>query len=84
MSGDGAIGRLMRSRRPFDLVAMLVIGLVIVAAALVPAVTANVGGTVTIRGDVTASSKPISFIDVGFWSPQNGVVSSTTRRPTIR
>ena len=57
---------------------MLVIGLVIVGAALVPAVTANVGGTVTIRGVVTASSKPISFIDVGFWSPQNGVVNTTT------
>jgi hypothetical protein len=56
---------------------MLAIGFVVVAAALVPAITANVGGTETIRGDVSASSRPVSFITVGFWSPQNGVISTT-------
>ena len=67
-----------RSRRLFDLVAMLAIGFVIVAAALVPAITANVGGTETVRGDVTASSRPVAFIPVGFWSPQDGVLSRAT------
>src|SRR3978361_32314 len=57
---------------------MLAIGLVIVAAALVPAITANVGGTETGRGDVTASSRPVAFIPVGFWSPQGGVLSTAT------
>jgi hypothetical protein len=74
----------LRSRRLFDLVAMLAIGFVIVAAALVPAVTANVGGTDTIRGEVTASSKPVAFIEVGFWSPQSGVVATTTTDPNGR
>ncbi|HEV7623350.1 MAG TPA: carboxypeptidase-like regulatory domain-containing protein [Amnibacterium sp.] len=78
MSGNGTIRMGFRSRRLFDLVAMLGIGVVIVAAALVPAVTANVGGTDTIRGDVTVSAKPVPFIAVGFWSPQNGVRASTT------
>ena len=77
VSGDGAMRRLVRSRRVFDLVAMLAIGFVIVAAALVPAVTANVGGTDTIRGEVTASSKPVAFMTVGFWSPQSGVGPTT-------
>ncbi|MCU1474845.1 carboxypeptidase-like regulatory domain-containing protein [Amnibacterium sp.] len=78
MSGNGTIRARFRSRRIFDLVAMLSIGLVIVAAALVPAITANVGGTDTIRGVVTVSAKPVPFITVGFWSPQNGVRASTT------
>jgi len=78
VSGSGSIRAVFRSRRLFDLVAMLGIGLVVVAAALVPAVTANVGGTDTVRGEVTASGQPISFIPVGFWSPQQGVVSTAT------
>lgn len=77
MSGDGRVRQSFRSRRLFDLVAMLAIGFVIVAAALVPAVTANVGGTETIRGEATVSSKPIAFIAIGFWSPQNGVIATT-------
>jgi len=67
-----------RSRRLFDLVAMLVIGLVVVGAALIPAITANVGGTDTVRGDVTASGGPVAFIPVGFWSPQGGVLFHAT------
>ncbi|MGN6742234.1 MAG: carboxypeptidase-like regulatory domain-containing protein [Amnibacterium sp.] len=78
MSGSGTIRQRFRSRRPFDLVAMLAIGLVIVAAALVPAVTANVGGTDVIRGVVTSGRKAVAFVTVGFWSVQNGVLSATT------
>jgi hypothetical protein len=61
-----------RGRR-FDLLAMLAIGLVIVAAALLPAVTANSGGTTTVRGDVTTvDGKPLAFFPVGFWTESDG------------
>lgn len=68
-----------RRGRWFDLVAMLAIGVVVVGAALIPAVTANSGGTITVRGDVTADGKPLAFFPVGFWSSTNGVQGATTR-----
>jgi hypothetical protein len=74
MSAAGA-----RRGRSFDLIAMLAIGLVIVAAALLPAVTANSGGTTTVRGDVTVNGQPLAFFPVGFWTTSdNKVVTSTT------
>jgi hypothetical protein len=61
-----------RRGRWFDLLAMLAIGVVVVAAALLPAVTANSGETVTVRGDVTMDGKPLAFFPVGFWTTTNG------------
>ncbi|RIX28783.1 carboxypeptidase-like regulatory domain-containing protein [Amnibacterium setariae] len=75
-----------RVRRPrgrgFDLLAMLGIGVVIVAAALLPAVTANSGETTTVRGDVTVNGQPVPFFPVGFWTTSGGTVSRTTTDAT--
>lgn len=57
---------------------MIVIGLVVVGAALVPAISANSGETATVRGDVTLSGRPLAFFPVGFWNTGSGVVRSTT------
>jgi hypothetical protein len=67
-----------RHGRGFDLLAMLAIGVVIVAAALLPAVTANSGGTVTVRGDVTVDGKPVPFFPVGFWTTAGKTIHPTT------
>ncbi|GAA2749614.1 hypothetical protein [Amnibacterium kyonggiense] len=67
-----------RRGRGYDLLAMLAIGLVIVAAGLLPAVTANSGGTVTVRGTVTLDGQPLPFFPVGFWTTADGPVSPTT------
>jgi hypothetical protein len=80
VSGSGTEQDLAARRRRhplFDFAAMAGIGVVIVGAALLPALTANAGGTTTIRGDVQSGSQPVSFIQVGFWSPTAGVVTST-------
>lgn len=61
-----------------DLVATLVIGLVVVSAALLPAVTASSGETVTVSGDVTLDGQPLDFFPVGFWTATNGVVSTSS------
>jgi hypothetical protein len=66
-----------RRGRRFDLLAMLAIGVVIVAAALLPAVTANSGGTTTVRGDVTLNGRPLAFFPVGFWTTADGSVATT-------
>ncbi|MDQ1530364.1 MAG: hypothetical protein QOE37_469, partial [Microbacteriaceae bacterium] len=55
----------------------MTIGAVIVGAALVPAITANSGGTTTIRGDVTSGGQPVPFTEIGFWSPTDGVIANT-------
>lgn len=65
-----------RGRR-FDLVALLVIGVAIVAAGLLPAVTANAGGTTTVRGDVTLDGRPLAFFPVGFWTTNGQSVATT-------
>ncbi|MGT2425232.1 hypothetical protein [Amnibacterium kyonggiense] len=67
-----------RRGRGFDLLAMLAIGLVIVAAGLLPAVTANSGGTVTVRGVVTLDGRPLPFFPVGFWTTAGEPISPTT------
>jgi hypothetical protein len=67
-----------RHGRGFDLLAMLAIGLVIVAAALLPAVTANSGETVTVRGDVTLNGRPLPFFPVGFWTTAGKPINPTT------
>ncbi|MBW4042248.1 MAG: hypothetical protein HIU86_08995 [Acidobacteria bacterium] len=67
-----------RRGRRFDLLAMLAIGVVIVSAALVPAVTANSGGTTTVRGDVTLNGRPLAFFPVGFWTTADGSVATTS------
>jgi hypothetical protein len=77
MSGAAATPVPPRHRRWFDPLAALVIGLVIVAAALLPAVTANSGETTTVRGDVTVSGQPLAFFPVGFWTTGDGVVTHT-------
>ena len=69
-----------RRGRRFDLLAMLAIGVVIVAAALLPAVTANSGGTTTVRGDVTLDGRPLAFFPVGFWTTDGK--ATTTRTDT--
>lgn len=76
---EGAARPTRRSRgRWFDLAGMLGIGLVIVAAALLPAVTANSGETTTVSGDVTLDGEPLAFFPVGFWTTgEEGVVQST-------
>ena len=67
-----------RHGRGFDLLAMLAIGVVIVAAALLPAVTANSGETTTVRGDVTVHGQPLAFFPVGFWTTAGTVAHTVT------
>lgn len=66
-------------RRWSDLVVTLVLGIVVVSAALLPAVTASSGETITVRGDVTLDGEPLQFFPVGFWTTgEEGVVTSST------
>lgn len=66
-----------RRGRRFDLLAMLAIGVVIVSAALLPAVTANSGETTTVRGDVTLGGQPLAFFPVGFWTTAGTTTAGT-------
>ena len=68
-----------RRGRRFDLLAMLAIGVVIVAAALLPAVTANSGGTTTVRGDVTVDGTPLAVLPGRLLDDGDGVKATTTR-----
>lgn len=77
----------MSARRPRprwwrDLAAVVVIGVVCVGAALVPAVTANSGGMITVRGDVREHGEPLPFFPVGFWVPGNGAGTGTVATAT--
>lgn len=75
-------------RRWFDPVAVLVIGVLVVGAGLLPAATANSGETVTIRGDVAVGGTPLAFFPVGFWvpgdPPADGVLTTTQTDATGR
>lgn len=66
-------------RRWIDVLAVLVLGTGVVGAALLPAVTANSGEVITIRGDVRADdARALPFFPVGFWVPgEDGVVATT-------
>jgi hypothetical protein len=75
VSTDAADSRRPPRGRLFDLVAILVIGVFIVGAALIPAITANSGETATVSGDVTLGGKPLAFFPVGFWATSDGVVA---------
>lgn len=78
--GDGDATRPARRRhaRWFDLLASVVIGVAVVGAALIPAVTANSGGTTTLRGDVTMNGAPVAFFPVGFWTTAGTVYRGQT------
>ncbi|WP_375388519.1 hypothetical protein [uncultured Amnibacterium sp.] len=67
-----------RRGRWSDLVITAVIGVVVVSAALLPAITASSGETLTVQGDVTVGGQPLPFSSVGFWSTTDGVVATST------
>lgn len=72
-----------RRRKPlrarlYNAGAVLVVGGVIVGAALVPALTASTEPATTIDGDVHAGGSAVAGMDIGFWSPTDGVLATTT------
>jgi hypothetical protein len=72
-----------RRRRPlrallFDAAAVVIVGGVIVGAALVPALTASTEPATTVDGDVHAGGAPVAGLDIGFWSPTEGVLATAS------
>lgn len=79
----------MRSRTParrrrtlravlLDAAAVAGIGAVIVGAALVPALTASTEAATTVDGDVREGADVVAGMPIGFWSPTQGVLATTT------
>jgi hypothetical protein len=78
-----------RRRRPlrarlFDAGAVVVVGGVIVGAALVPALTASTEPATAVDGDVHAAGAAVAGMAIGFWSPTEGVLATTTSDSTGR